>query len=123
MWSDLLPKASYIIALIIIISLEHHYLAARLKRHELARRTIGIATVFAAATPLAIIGVLDPHTLAWLFAGFGAAGAITAGMYTWEYAQDETHRTQLKRALAERHIVLLEGKKSNDEPTRKVEQR
>jgi len=122
MWTNLPPKFIYILCVAIVCALEHHYLAARLKRHELARRTLGIATVFALATPLAAIGVLQLDTLAWLFAAFGAAGAITAAMYTWEYAQDEQRRIQLKRALSEHRIQLLGGEEPNDEPTPEVEQ-
>ena len=123
MWSNLLPKTVYLLIVAITCAVEHHYLAVRLKRHELARRTIGIATVFGLTVPLAVIGVLDPDTMLWLFAGFGSAGAITAALYTWEYAQDEQHRTQLKRALSARRIQLLGGEEPDDQPTPKVEQR
>lgn len=68
-----------------VVAVEHQLFAHSWRRHELARRVMGIGTVMG-------LGLLWVRRLsgvsAWLLlmAGFGSAGAVVAGMYTQETA-------------------------------------
>lgn len=85
-------KLLYLAVLAAVICAEHVAFAARWKRHELARRTLGIATVMVGAFPLAAAGLIDAATWLWLFAAFGVAGAVTAGLYTLRAAESHGRR-------------------------------
>lgn len=76
----------YWIILAAVIYLEHRKLAYRWRHYELARRTLGIATVMLGAFPLVCVGVLDPFTWLVIFVGFGIAGAIVGSLYTHKAA-------------------------------------
>src|SRR3989304_528546 len=101
MWNDLDRKLIYLAALAMAIAFEHHWFAARWKRYERARGAMGVATVLAMALPLAISGVLDLDTLAWLVAAFGVAGAVTTGLYINEAAEVNRRAREIARESAE----------------------
>jgi uncharacterized membrane protein len=87
-------KICYLLALALIMAAEHGLFAARWKRYERARWTMGVFTIFVLAAPLALAGIIDLTTTLWLFAGFGIAGAVSAALYTDESASlnDEAKR-------------------------------
>jgi hypothetical protein len=82
----LLQKLFFVALVGAAMWIEHKLIAKRWKRYERARWTVGVATVFALAMPLWWAGLFDGATLLWLLAGFGVAGAVTAGLYTNEAA-------------------------------------
>lgn len=82
MLDHLAQKTCYVIAVALVIAIEHKALASPWKRYEMSRWTLGIVTVMALSFPLVFLGGLDFSTWAWLMVGFGIAGAVTAGLYT-----------------------------------------
>jgi len=87
----------YFVGLALVIALEHWIFGRRWRRFELARRTMGIATVLGLAWPLVQVGVLDFCTWFLLVCGFGVAGAVTAGLYTWEWSHERQNRAMALR--------------------------
>jgi hypothetical protein len=77
-------KIAYVAAVAVIVFVEHRIFSTRWRRRELARRTLGIATVLVLAFPLVIAGIFDLITYTWIWLGFGVAGALTALLYTNE---------------------------------------
>jgi hypothetical protein len=74
-------KLVYPVVVIIAVIVEHKLFAKRWARHELARRTMGIATVLALALPWVLLDHFDRETYLWIWAAFGAAGAVVGAMY------------------------------------------
>jgi hypothetical protein len=74
----------YFVLLAIIITIEHIIFALVLKWPELARRTMGIATVLGLAFPLALRGYISIATWFFFVFAFGLCGAIVAFVYTLE---------------------------------------
>jgi|GEM_PF-3802192 len=87
---------AYMIAIVATISIEHHLFAHRWRRHELARRTLGIATVLGLAAPLALCGAIDLTTYIVLWCGFGTAGAVTAFFYVCKRASNEARAESIR---------------------------
>lgn len=93
----------YLAAIAVIIPVEHWVFARRWKNYELARRTMGIATIMGLALPLALTGHLDWFTWLIIMAAFCIAGAITAGLYTHEQATaDQRYARSLRSVIHER---------------------
>lgn len=85
----------YLLILAITIYTQHHLLAHRWRKHELARRALGIITVFLLALPLVVLGQLDWWTWATLLTAFSLAGAITTALYTDQAARQTDVTIQL----------------------------
>ena len=64
-----------------------HY---RWERTERGRTVAGVVIVFAPAIGLALAGVIDFFTVVVLFAGFGAAGAVTLARDIDAQANDDS---------------------------------
>jgi hypothetical protein len=86
----------------VVVAVEHKVFAHSWRRNELARRTMGIATVMG-------LGLLWVRRLngfsAWLLllAGFGSAGAVVSAMYTQEWAAAKEGRViELRERVSER---------------------
>jgi threonine/homoserine efflux transporter RhtA len=97
MFENLETKGLYLLVLAAITFVEHLLFAKRWKHQELARRTMGIATVLALALPLAIRGVIDANTWLTILFAFGVAGAVTAGLYKLEEAAYRQRRVESLR--------------------------
>lgn len=88
----------YWIAVSILVTIEHILLRERWRDFELARRTLGIATIMGGALPLAAAGIIDPYTWITLLVAFGIAGAIVGAMVTTENADRRRTRAQLLKS-------------------------
>lgn len=93
----LLLQVFYIFLVILAVAIEHYLVGRAWKGYELARWTLGVATVMFLALPLALAGVIDFSTWLLIFFGFGFAGAITAGFAIHESAHRRLQRTQQLR--------------------------
>lgn len=67
----------YLIAVGLLCVLAYRLYHNRWLRRERSRTTMGVMLVFIPGAVLAIGGIIDPLTVAVLFAGFGVAGAVT----------------------------------------------
>lgn len=72
----------YLLTVIILTWSAWGLLHYRWERAERARTVTGVVIVFAPAAGLALAGVIDLYTVLVLFAGFGAAGAVTVARDT-----------------------------------------
>lgn len=102
---DLLSIALYLIVVAASVAIEHLGLAYRWRRRELARRTLGIATVLGWAVPLWVFGIIDFDTWLILLFGFGVAGAVTGYLYTDKHAD-------MEKEVDERGEALRRGEKA-----------
>ena len=82
-----------------IIAVEHRLFAYRWRHYELARRTMGIATVLAWALLLALNGHIDTYTWTIITVAFGIAGAMIGALYTNEAARRREIQTTYQREL------------------------
>ena len=89
----------YLLVLALTIGLEHQLVGRLWRRHELARRILGISTVMGLAVPLLLADVLDWLTWIILMAGFIIAGCIVGFSNVWESARREELK---RRAIRER---------------------
>lgn len=100
MFEHLETKAAYLALLAIAIVCEHLLVYEPWRKHELARRVLGIGTVMAFALLLAIAGVIDVSTWAFIMAAFGVAGAITGALHISRQAgQTRARVSQLHEAI------------------------
>ena len=70
-----------------VILIEHRLFAYRWRHYELARRTLGIATVLFWALLLAIHGIINLYSWTIIAIAFGIAGALIGALYTNEAAR------------------------------------
>ena len=90
------------LALAAVIFTEHRLFAYRWRHYELARRTMGIATVLGWALLLALTGHIDPYTWTIIAVAFGIAGAMIGALYTNEAARQREAKLKFQRHLIER---------------------
>jgi hypothetical protein len=95
-------KLACLIAVGIVIAAEHQVFARRWEKYELARRTMGVATILLLSLPLTLAGMLDFATWEFIAAAFGVAGAITTGMYIDERSRLNAKAREAARAEAVR---------------------
>ena len=67
----------YLLTVVILTWAAWSLLHYRWERAERARTVAGVVVVFAPAVLFALTGVIDLFTVLVVFAGFGAAGAVT----------------------------------------------
>lgn len=86
-----------------LTAVEHLTLSKTWQRHELARWTMGVATVmFLSLLMVAVSEMSDFEVWLWMMAAFGAAGAVTSGLQTHEAALSEARRKEeVKREINE----------------------
>jgi len=85
---------------------EHYTFGRWWKRNELARRTLGIATIMLLALPFVLSGVIDFATWLIILFGFAAAGAFKTGLAIMENERNKdrinaAHLERINDALAE----------------------
>jgi hypothetical protein len=91
----------YLTTVAATIVAEHLTFGRWWKNNELARRTLGHATILAISLLFVTSGLFDLTTLLYLIAGTGVAGAITAA-----FAVHENERRRNERAEARRNEGL-----------------
>ncbi len=84
----------------VVVALEHATFGRWWARNELARRTMGHATILFLALLFVPSGLIDFTTLAAIAIATGTAGAITAALYV-----NENERTRRQRAASLRQRV------------------
>ncbi|MBP6471089.1 MAG: hypothetical protein KBE23_03320 [Chloroflexi bacterium] len=84
----------------VVVALEHFTFGRWWARNELARRTMGHATILFLALLFVPSGLIDFTTLAAIAIATGTAGAITAALYV-----NENERTRRQRAASMRQRV------------------
>lgn len=84
----------------VVVALEHVTFGRWWARNELARRTMGHATILFLALLFVPSGLIDFTTLAAIAIATGTAGAITAALYV-----NENERTRRQRAASMRQRV------------------
>ena len=87
------------LALATVIYIEHRLFAYRWRHYELARRTMGIATVLAWALILALCGIIDLYSWTVIAVAFGIVGAMIGALYTNEAARRREIQTIYQRQL------------------------
>lgn len=87
----------YLLTVIILTWAAWGLLHYRWERAERARTVAGVVIVFAPAVVLGLAGVIDLATVLVLFAGFGAAGAVTVARDTDALAK--THGADMEDRL------------------------
>lgn len=97
----------YWIVLGAVVFIEHRVFAHRWRHYELARRTMGIATVMLGALPLVLTGIVDPLTWGILFIAFGVCGAIVGALYTHEAAGERQARVDSLKRLMQTHAEAI----------------
>lgn len=97
----------YWLTVAVIIWIEHKVVGNLWRKHELARRIMGIVTVMGLSIPLLLRGLLDWGTWLLLLGGFAVAGVITGFAYIWEAAKGDE---QKKRDLRKRATRTFEEK-------------
>jgi amino acid transporter len=86
----------YLALIAISVAFLHLKYYQKWRRHELARRTIGIATVLGFAAILALFNVIDRLSVAVIIVGFGVAGAVTGFFHTQAAAEQEQEVEYIK---------------------------
>ena len=84
-----------------VIFIEHRLIAYRWRHYELARRTMGIATVLGWALLLALHGDIDLYSWIIVAVAFGIAGAMVGALYTNEAARRREAKLKFQRYLIE----------------------
>jgi hypothetical protein len=92
----------YLLLTAVIVILEHFTFGRWWANNEIARRTMGHATILGLAFLFIPSGLIDLTTLITIFLATGVAGAITAGTVVTEKEfkkkkQAEIHRREVER--------------------------
>ena len=82
--------------LAVVVYLQHITLGRRWHHNEVARRTLGIATVMGALAPLAATGIIDIVTWAVTLGAFIIAGGVIGVCWADEDARERERRTSEK---------------------------
>lgn len=90
----ILSASIYITLAVAAVVIEHRTFGRWWAHNELARRTMGIATVMGLAMPFVLLGVLDLITWLMILFAFGAAGATKAGLMIHEWERGRQQRGQ-----------------------------
>lgn len=86
----------------IVVAIEHLTFGRWWARNELARRTMGHATILFLALIFVPFGLIDLTTLAAITIATGTAGAVTAAMYVNEAEQRKRRQAdQMRRQVEE----------------------
>lgn len=97
----------YLVAVGATVLVEHRLVAELWRKHEIARRIMGIVTVMGLAMPLLLLGVLDWVTWLTLMGGFCVAGSIIGTVYIWKHAKQEEEKLD---AIREEATFVMYGK-------------
>lgn len=87
----------------IIVAAEHFTFGRWWANNELARRTLGHATLLGLALLFVPVGLIDLQTLIAIAIATGTAGAVTAACYVTEHERNRRARVAALRREAEQY--------------------